>query len=257
HNFLPLYKEAKTQTKAFTEQNIRSAFQKTGIVPFLSCLVLPKKDHAYPPITHSETSFLLDKTPYTKCQLWWQTNQALSFIKTTSPSQICDLILRFSHMAEYNLMAIDIVTTKMQTLQAKIKIAKEMKKDCWIISRARVITGAETLEATQKADAKKKASAISSRTWSKPTMPHCTIPLHSTPRTCSTIYVMPFTPIYASTFVHLLPNHLLCSGPYTIPKANLNGTQTPPVRMIMAAPIANKAILRTATTYCQLEPLPL
>lgn len=33
HNFLPLYKEART--KAYTEQNVKSVFRKTGIVPFL------------------------------------------------------------------------------------------------------------------------------------------------------------------------------------------------------------------------------
>ncbi|RPA99745.1 hypothetical protein L873DRAFT_1806261 [Choiromyces venosus 120613-1] len=80
----------------------------------------------------------------------------------------------------------------MQRLRAEIKIAKDVKKDRRIISRARVITGAEALEAMRKADMKKKGSAETSR--SKPTTPHCTPQQHSTPSTCSTIHVTPFTP---------------------------------------------------------------
>ena len=34
HNFLPVYKEARTKT--YTEQNVKSVFRKTVIVPFLS-----------------------------------------------------------------------------------------------------------------------------------------------------------------------------------------------------------------------------
>jgi len=65
-NFLPLYKEARA--KAYTEQNVKSAFRKTGIVPFLPRMVLPKKDLTCPTNPVAGSSFPLNTTPYTKCQ---------------------------------------------------------------------------------------------------------------------------------------------------------------------------------------------
>ena len=157
---LPFYKEARA--KAYTEQNVKSAFRKTGIVPFFPRMILPKKDRTYPVNTVAGTFFPLNKIPYTKCPLRRQTNQALSFVKTASPGQICDLILRFSHTAEYNLTATDIATSEMQRLRAEFKIAKDVKKDRRVISRARVITGADALKAMRKAGEKNKTSGKSS-----------------------------------------------------------------------------------------------
>jgi len=72
----------------------------------------------------------------------------------------------------------------------------DVKKDCRIISRARVIMGAEALEAMRKADAKKNSSAKTFQ--SNPTTLHPTRQstgrLQSTPGTHSTIHVTPFTP---------------------------------------------------------------
>ncbi|RPA88568.1 hypothetical protein L873DRAFT_1012038 [Choiromyces venosus 120613-1] len=80
----------------------------------------------------------------------------------------------------------------MQRLHAEIKIAKDVKKDRRIISRARVITGAETLEAMRKADAKKKYPAKTTAR-SQPTTPYHTPQHNSTPSTWSSIHITPFT----------------------------------------------------------------
>ena len=117
-------------------------------------MVLPKRDHTYPTNPVAGASFPLDQIPYSRCQLQWKTNQALSFVKAASSGQICDLILRFSHTAEYNLTATNIATSEMQRMQAEIKIAKDVKKNCRVISRTRVITGEDSLKAMQKADEK-------------------------------------------------------------------------------------------------------
>ena len=61
------------------------AFKKTGIVPFLPHMVLPKKDRTCPTNPVTGTFFPLNKTPYTKCQLRRQTNQALSFVYYSKP----------------------------------------------------------------------------------------------------------------------------------------------------------------------------
>ncbi|RPA93397.1 hypothetical protein L873DRAFT_1793683 [Choiromyces venosus 120613-1] len=89
-------------------------------------------------------------------------------------------------------MAIDIATTKMQRWCAEIKIAKDGTKDHRIISQARVITGAEALEAMQKANTKKKYPAETTA-QSQPTTPYHTPQHNSTPSTRSTIHVTPFT----------------------------------------------------------------
>ncbi|RPA92016.1 hypothetical protein L873DRAFT_1818345 [Choiromyces venosus 120613-1] len=74
----------------------------------------------------------------------------------TMAAEICNPILCFSHMAEYGLATTDITTTEMQRLQAEIKIAKDIKKDRRILSRAHVITGTEAMEAMHDANVKKK-----------------------------------------------------------------------------------------------------
>ena len=61
--------------------------------------------------------FLLENTPYTKCGLLQQTNRALNFIKTATEGEICRLILRFSHTAEY--MAIQANIAKMEAKRAR------------------------------------------------------------------------------------------------------------------------------------------
>ncbi|RPA90989.1 DDE-domain-containing protein [Choiromyces venosus 120613-1] len=193
-NFLPLYKQARSQ--AYSVANIKSAFHKTGIVPFLPHMFLPQQlqSSRSVPSTSSQDSFPLEKTPYTKCQLRQQTNRALDFIKTATAGEICNLILRFSHTVEYGLTTTDIATTEMQRLRVEIKIAKDIKKDRRILSRARVITRAEALQAMQEANAKKQKQWPKQTSTMNATTPQRWREANTIPRTLSTIHVTPFTP---------------------------------------------------------------
>jgi len=60
-NFLPLYKEARS--KAYTKQIIKSAFRKTGIVPVLPYMVLPKGTSDILQLHTLEPHFTLTKPP--------------------------------------------------------------------------------------------------------------------------------------------------------------------------------------------------
>ena len=156
--FLPIYQEARR--KAYTSQNIESAFKKCGIVPFNPRAVLGTtiRSTKPPPATATNSeSFFLDKTPYTKCQLRQQTNRALTFIKTATPGQLCKLILRFSHAVEYGLTTAEIAVTDMQRLRKEIKEIKPGQRDQRVVSKARVVTGEEVVEEMQRMDAAAKA----------------------------------------------------------------------------------------------------
>ena len=88
-HLLPVCLEARR--RAYRLANIESAFRATGIV-LLNSRILTK------PRVSSEVqgdSVLLEKTPYSKCQLRQQTNAALAFVKTATPGKVRNLILRF------------------------------------------------------------------------------------------------------------------------------------------------------------------
>ena len=90
-HFLPIYLEARR--KAYSLANIESAFRATGIVPLNSRILT--KPRVNPEVQGELESVLLEKTPYTKCQLRQQTNAALAFVKTATPGKVRNLILRF------------------------------------------------------------------------------------------------------------------------------------------------------------------
>ena len=105
--FFPLYNKARTLT--YTTHNITEAFKKCGIVPFNPRVVLGQLTAAsHVQAQHHMEGFPLENTPYTKCQLRQQTNRALTFIKSTTEGEICNLILWFSHTAEYMSVQADI-----------------------------------------------------------------------------------------------------------------------------------------------------
>ncbi|RPB02798.1 hypothetical protein L873DRAFT_367091 [Choiromyces venosus 120613-1] len=114
--------------------------------------------------------------------------------------EICNLILCFSHTAEYGLTTTNIATTEMQRLQAEVKIAKDIKKDRRILSRAHVIIGTEAMEAMREANAKKQklpwkpTTALKTTRTPKTTTPRRLRKANTTPSTPSTIHVTPFTP---------------------------------------------------------------
>ena len=88
-HFLPIYLEARW--KAYSLANIESAFRITGIVP-LNSRILTKPPSRRVEAQGEVESLLLEKTPYTKCQLRQQTNAALAFVKTATPGKVCYLL---------------------------------------------------------------------------------------------------------------------------------------------------------------------
>ena len=113
--FFPLYKEAHQQ--AYTFRNIAAAFKQCGIVPLNHRSVLSELpnatalSHATSSSKNHEDNFSLEHTLYTQCELRQQTSRALMSAKTATTGQICNLILIFSHTAEYMSVQADIANT--------------------------------------------------------------------------------------------------------------------------------------------------
>ena len=132
--FFSLYKQARLH--AYTIYNVTKAFEKTGICPFNARPVLSELGAFTTLSRTTETqeglrkgNFSLDRTPYTKCELRQQTNQVLTFIKTASKGDICKLILRFSHTAEYMTVQADIANAEAQKVREAVKAIRPSKKD--------------------------------------------------------------------------------------------------------------------------------
>ena len=113
-------------------------------------------------------SFPLDKTPYTKCQLRQQTNQALTFVKEASYGEICNLIIRFSHTAEYMVTMADIADAQAQKLCETLKKVPPGKKDRRQMKDASNLAGAmsgggimRAMEERDRKDQEKAASQAS------------------------------------------------------------------------------------------------
>jgi len=51
------------------------------------------------------------------------------YLKTATEGEACDLIIKYSHIANYNMMKTETVEVDMQRLQAKMKVAKAVMKD--------------------------------------------------------------------------------------------------------------------------------
>ena len=138
----------------YTKANIKSAFRKAGIVPLnpravLSTTIAQRANNQPLSIPNS---WPLDRTPYAKCQLYQQTNATLVFVKTATEGEVCDLIIKYSHIANYNMTKTEIVEVDIQRLRAQMKVAKAVTKEQRVLSRARVLTAAKGLEARRKLD---------------------------------------------------------------------------------------------------------
>ena len=158
--------------QAYTQRNIEAVFRKIGICPFNSRTVLAsaislRRTSGSATGTASVQSYPLDKTPYTKCQLRQQTHRAMTFVKTATEGEICNLLLRFSHAVEYNITSTEIATTEMQRLRQEMKVAKatNLKKDQRVVSRARVCTGSEGLRKIRNVEAGKERAGQSRRRY--------------------------------------------------------------------------------------------
>jgi len=137
--FFPLYKQARKQ--AYTLHNIHQAFAATGIQPFnpLSVLANAKERAALKKAAENEAllGVELEKIPYTKCEPRHQANQALQFrfSKTATSTTLCDLILHFSHTAEYHMTEADIARTESHNVRKEIKKVRYSKKDMRLLAR--------------------------------------------------------------------------------------------------------------------------
>ena len=113
---------------------------------------------------HSTASegFPLESTPYTKCELRQQTNRALTFIKTASPGEVCQLILRFSHTAEYMAEQADIANAEAQRVREAVRKIRPSKKDLRRLGKgnfAGVMTGKGILDEMEERDKKDREKA--------------------------------------------------------------------------------------------------
>ena len=63
-----------------------------------------------------------------------------------------DLIIKYSHIANYNMTKTEIAEVDMQWRQAQMKVANAVTKNQRVLSRARVLTAAKGLEARRKLD---------------------------------------------------------------------------------------------------------
>ena len=88
--------------EAYSLVNIECALRATGTI-----LLNPRtliKLRAKPEAQEELES--VEKAPYTKCQLYQQTNAALTFVKTATLGEVCNLILRFSHAVEQSFKSL-------------------------------------------------------------------------------------------------------------------------------------------------------
>jgi hypothetical protein len=215
--FFPLYKEACQQ--AYTFRNITAAFKKCGIVPFNPRSVLSELQNATAlsratsNFKNREDSFPLERTPYTKCELRQQTSQALMFAKTATTGEICNLILRFSHTAEYMSVQADIANTQAQRVREAAKKIRPSKKDLRRLGKgnvAGVMTGENILKEIRVRETmdKEKAAKKQFHTWK------------SAQR--AVVTDIPVTPVRPRVQFQLeeTPTRLLRSTTSTIPRPN-------------------------------------
>ena len=114
-HFLPVCLEARR--RAYRLANIESAFRATGIV-LLNSRILTK------PRVSSEVqgdSVLLEKTPYSKCQLRQQTNAALAFVKTATPGRSAISFFAFSHAVEQSFVVAEIANSEASRLGTQLE----------------------------------------------------------------------------------------------------------------------------------------
>jgi len=150
----------------------RQAYSACGIVPLHSKPVI---DKLQAPKTLPAVPLTLERTLHTKSELRQQTAWALNFVKTATEAEICRLILRFSHTAEFALAETDIVTHDMTRLRSQIKLAKPHKKDMRQLKGGRVLTGEQIRDGITERN--KKPPPKQSNSKRTPQSTHQSIPV--------------------------------------------------------------------------------
>jgi hypothetical protein len=182
--FLPIYKKARA--KAYTRENIESGFSKTGIVPFNPRLLLDS-----PSLRRAKASAPdpadPDKTPQTRSELRQPT---MEMMKTATPRRMRKHVARLTHELIYEKVQNEVLTNDMQRLRDQTKIAKDTKKDKRVISKARVITGANARSAKESLDKKPQPRRRKTQPAARDT-PNALPAVPATPRKTKVRFVSP------------------------------------------------------------------
>jgi hypothetical protein len=192
--FLPIYKKARAA--AYTRENIESSFRETGIVPFNPRLLLdgPNLRRAKAPAP-AEPDLQLGRTPQTRCELRRRAVYSMEWIKTATYGELCEHVLRLNNEIVSHKVTNEILTNQMQHLRDQTKLAKDTKKDKRVISKARVITGAEARGAKEALDEKKSKPRRRKTQPAAPDAPDALPAVPATPRKTKVRFVSPVLPI--------------------------------------------------------------
>jgi hypothetical protein len=174
--FWGFYREARR--KAYTKENIKQAFRATGVSPFNPNAVLtrlPMVKSPPQPISSDTGQASMSKiftTPKTRRDLRLQTNAAVKFVsqdKEQKGKETIAVILRLAHLAEAALTRADLESFQVKMLQKEFAGKKAARTDLRVLSKARIITGADVLrlkkereekEALQKERKRKKEEKL-------------------------------------------------------------------------------------------------
>jgi hypothetical protein len=158
--FWSFYREARE--KAYSQTNIKQAFRATGVSPFNPNAVLTRLPSVKsPPMTISPASSEGDPriftTPKTRRDLRTQTNAAVKFVSQANQKkekETIAVILRLAHLAEAALTRADLESFQVKKLQKEFAGKKAARKDLRVLSKARVITGADIIRLKKERDEK-------------------------------------------------------------------------------------------------------
>ncbi|KAG0137914.1 hypothetical protein HOY82DRAFT_588848 [Tuber indicum] len=143
------------RSQAYTKLNIKNVFRATGIYPFNPNAVLTRLPSIKSP---ASLSFLDDnslsitnpvfRTPKTKCDLRYQTTAAIKLVSSKESSTKTDtiaFILLLAHLAEASYLRAEIENIETEKLRATFAGRKAAKTDRRVLSKARIITGADVV----------------------------------------------------------------------------------------------------------------
>ena len=197
-HFLPIYLEARR--KAYSLANIESAFRITGIVPLNSRILTnpPSRVEAQGEVE----SVLLERTPYTKCQLRQPTNAALTFVKIATPGKVYNHILRFSHSVEQSFTTAEIADSEASRLRTQLKegASQEGKKrrDRKVVSKARALTVGEGIAMVEEMDQSAGRTSLRRPPVTR-TSGSGSLAVHATPRRARVRFEAAVTPLFSKS----------------------------------------------------------
>lgn len=148
--FWRFYRDARRQT--FIPKTIQSAFRTTGVWPFNPNKV-PNKVFSVTRVEQPDMPHAIFQTPRNRHQLRKQTAAAIKFAyqppslasSATKAKAYLSVILRLTDLAERALTAAEIAKIETQRLQEGYEGKKAAKADRRVLSKARIITGADVI----------------------------------------------------------------------------------------------------------------